>query len=336
MAVRKDEKSGKWLAEAYIKGKRIRKQFDSKGEANRFYSAIKQENSPLAELFKNKSAEASLRLQDLIQMWYEYHGQTIQSGKDIYSKLLLICDAMNNPIASQFGAEHYVEYRRKRLEGEIVYRKTVTVGPTILNYELTLLKAVFNELKRANKWKHPNPLAHVKKIKSKEPELSFLRSDEIEKLLKVTSEKSDIGIIIRICLATGARWSEAQNLKSSQIIPHKITFTQTKNGKNRSVPISPDLYEIIPKGQGSLFKKSYEAFRWAIEKAGIVLPKGQLSHVLRHTFASHFMMNGGNILVLKEILGHSDIQMTMRYAHFAPSYLESAITLNPLSNPAKI
>ncbi|PCQ14062.1 integrase, partial [Klebsiella pneumoniae] len=60
------------------------------------------------------------------------------------------------------------------------------------------------------------------------------------------------------------------------------------------------------------------------------LPDGQLSHVLRHTFASHFMMNGGNILVLKQNLGHTDIKMTMRYSHFAPEHLEESIKLNPL------
>lgn len=46
--------------------------------------------------------------------------------------------------------------------------------------------------------------------------------------------------------------------------------------------------------------------------------------------ASHFMMNGGNILVLRDILGHSDIKMTMVYAHFAPDHLEDAVSKNPL------
>lgn len=41
------------------------------------------------------------------------------------------------------------------------------------------------------------------------------------------------------------------------------------------------------------------------------------------------MMGGGNILVLQQILGHSTIMMTMRYAHFAPDHLEAALTLNP-------
>lgn len=42
------------------------------------------------------------------------------------------------------------------------------------------------------------------------------------------------------------------------------------------------------------------------------------------------MMNGGNILVLQRVLGHTDIKMTMRYAHFAPDHLEETLRLNPL------
>jgi site-specific recombinase XerD len=43
-------------------------------------------------------------------------------------------------------------------------------------------------------------------------------------------------------------------------------------------------------------------------------------------------MNGDNILVLRDVLGHADIKMTMRYAHFAPDHLTDAITFNPLNN----
>src|SRR5262249_25225284 len=44
-------------------------------------------------------------------------------------------------------------------------------------------------------------------------------------------------------------------------------------------------------------------------------------HMLRHTMASHFVMAGGNILALQKILGHSDVKMTMIYAHLAPEFL---------------
>ncbi len=68
-----------------------------------------------------------------------------------------------------------------------------------------------------------------------------------------------------------------------------------------------------------------------LKLTNIELTEGQKTHVLRHTFGAHFMMNGGNILVLQKILGHANIRETMKYAHFAPDHLEQAVTLNPLS-----
>lgn len=63
-----------------------------------------------------------------------------------------------------------------------------------------------------------------------------------------------------------------------------------------------------------------------------MLSRGQLTHILRHTFAAHFMMSGGNILALQKILGHHDIKMTIRcYAHLAPDHLETALRFNPLA-----
>lgn len=92
---------------------------------------------------------------------------------------------------------------------------------------------------------------------------------------------------------------------------------------------------MLPKKRGSLFSPACEAFKSALTRAGIELPKGQRTHVLRHTFASHFMMRGGNILVLQQILGHSTIMMTMRYAHFAPNHLDAAVALNPFDKRAE-
>lgn len=42
------------------------------------------------------------------------------------------------------------------------------------------------------------------------------------------------------------------------------------------------------------------------------------------------MMNGGNILTLQKILGHTSLTMTMRYAHLSPDHLQDAVRLNPL------
>nr|WP_294736864.1 tyrosine-type recombinase/integrase [uncultured Pseudomonas sp.] len=56
-----------------------------------------------------------------------------------------------------------------------------------------------------------------------------------------------------------------------------------------------------------------------------------MMHVLRHTFASHYMSKGGDILTLQRALGHASLAMTMKYAHFSPGHLAEVIKLNPLS-----
>lgn len=72
-----------------------------------------------------------------------------------------------------------------------------------------------------------------------------------------------------------------------------------------------------------------DVFAEAIAIAKIELPVGQNTHVLRHTFASHFVINGGNILSLMKILDHSDISITMKYAHLAKDHFIDAITYGP-------
>ncbi|WP_449265103.1 tyrosine-type recombinase/integrase, partial [Escherichia coli] len=75
----------------------------------------------------------------------------------------------------------------------------------------------------------------------------------------------------------------------------------------------------------------YLKFREILQEVKPDLPKGQATHVMRHTFATHFMMNGGNIVTLQRILGHATIQQTMTYAHFSPDFLLDAINFNPLA-----
>jgi len=170
-------------------------------------------------------------------------------------------------------------------------------------------------------------------------ELEHLWTQTADQITELLSTLDKIGnkhvcLITRVCLSTGARWSEAEGLKLQHIKNGQVVFTDTKSKKNRAIPIGHDLFKQLEehmKKHGRFFD-CIKSFRKYLKTTSIKLPQGQSSHVLRHTFASHFMMNGGNILTLQKILGHSTIIMTMRYAHLAPEHLNEAVKLNPLSH----
>lgn len=280
------------------------------------------------------------RLSDLAEIWFTKYGCSLVRGKYNAQKFRLMIEAMGNPLATSFNSKMYADFRSQRMSGQIVFVnedrwKRGKANTATINYELSCFKGLFNKLKELGEWSKANPLEELKLFKLSQSEMAFLSSEQIEQLLcdVVRHKKKDMLLVVKLCLATGARWNEAAQLKGSQLTKYKVTFTNTKTGKNRSVPISEELYhEIYKPTSGQLFDECYMAFRHILKnKITPPLPSGQASHVLRHTFASHFMMNGGNILVLRDILGHADISMTMRYAHFAPDHLSEAVTHNPLN-----
>jgi integrase len=330
--------SGDWVADFYSvnrsdgkQGKRVRKKFATKGEALAFenYTLQKFEDSPWLGDGKDRR-----RLTDLVHLWFERHGVTLRDGLKRKTTMLWAAECMGSPLATEFNAQLFTAYRAKRLDGQFSRTKRISkVSPRTMNLEQAYFLAVFNELKRLGEWSPPNPLEKVRQFRTDESEMAYLNNEQIEQLLKECRESSakDLELIVKVCLLTGARWSEAESLKQSQVSSGKITFIKTKGKKNRSIPVSPDFISKLPRKSGGLFTPCYYAFRNALSRAAIELPAGQMTHVLRHTFASHFMMNGGNILVLQRILGHTDIKMTMRYAHFSPEHLEDALKLNPLA-----
>lgn len=333
MSVRKLP-TGKWICECYPQGRsnqRVRKTFLTKGEATAFELFI-MNDAASRPWFAEKNDNRTLK--ELADLWYALHGQSLRAGLMVHRKLLHMSEALGNPKGTSFTANDFAHYRKERLSGEVFLdsRFANGVSKSTLNMDHSYLASMFNELTRLGEWKHPNPLERLRKLSTVEREMSWLTQANVKELLTLCADNESLDLMIRICLSTGARWSEAQNLKRSQVIPYKITYTNTKSGKNRTVPISKALYESLTAiGTDSLFPPCLRHFEQAIKLSSITLPKGQMTHVLRHSFAAHFMMNGGNILVLQKILGHSDISMTMRYAHFAPEHLETAITHNPVS-----
>ena len=146
--------------------------------------------------------------------------------------------------------------------------------------------------------------------------------------------------MVLLTLNTGLRRGEVFNLKWSDVdFSHKqltVEGTTAKSGQTRHIPLNKEALALLvnwklqskslfvfpsPVTGGKLdnIKSAWEALR---ARAGI---PGFWFHDLRHTFASKLVMAGQDLYVIKELLGHSTIQMTERYAHLSPDHKASAV-----------
>lgn len=331
MSITKTE-NGKWLLNVKPggrNGKQIRKTFQTKGEAKEFEIWIRSQSKDPEWVFKKDRR----RLSVLFDLWFESHGKILKSGEDTISRIKAFAQEIGNPEISDLNSEHFTTWRASKiLEG---------ISESTCNRVHSYSKAALNELIRRDVIKGPNPFSKVKQIKIDETELSFLSKSQIQDLLQTLTEEArnkHVLLITKLCLATGARWSEGEGLRISQLQGNTIQYARTKSSKARGIPISKSLADAIRLhnqmhgSEGRIFGTAANAFREGIRRARIELPDGQMTHVLRHTFASHFVQQGGNILTLQRLLGHHSITMTMRYAHLAPDHLSDAIKFNPLTN----
>ena len=154
-------------------------------------------------------------------------------------------------------------------------------------------------------------------------------------------------------LETGGRLSEVRGLKWDDVDFGRglVTFdqTNTKTAVTRRVPMSDRLRATLKAlrkvrtlrrpGRDHVFTLDGQplgsirtAFTNACRRAGL---EGVTPHVLRHTFASWFMMNGGDLYRLQQYLGHHSIALTQRYAHLSADYLAAGVAFigAPRDNP---
>lgn len=265
-------------------------------------------------------------------LWHKYHGINLSNSDRVLSRLLDMAQALGNPLACMLTAEAFVDYRYARLQAGLAEK-------TINNHH-GYLSSVFSKLRKLKVIDYDNPLSEVDFIKIHERQLSYLSVKQIKLLLETIKSgctNESTWYVVQICLRTGARWGEAEQLRYKQLYNSRVTFEFTKSKRTRTVPLDKAFYKQLLGFAGfknpddRIFTNCIGAFRRAVDRSGIELQKGQNTHILRHSFASHFIMNGGNILTLQKILGHADITMTMRYAHLAPDHLMDAIKFNPVA-----
>lgn len=178
-----------------------------------------------------------------------------------------------------------------------------------------------------------------------------LNASEVKALLK-TCDLLKHRLLIGLCYGCGLRCAEVRQLRVADADTERgmVHVHQGKGNKDRVVPMGIMLqrgikaYIEAEKPGKYLFEgNNGEAYsqrgaQWAIsqavKKAGIV--KEVSLHTLRHTYATHLLEQGVNMLAIKELLGHARIETTMIYLHLArPSVCVAISPMDTLYNPAK-
>ncbi len=159
-----------------------------------------------------------------------------------------------------------------------------------------------------------------------------LNGAEVKALLKVCKLLKH-RLIIGMCYGCGLRCSEVRNLRvaDTDIVRGMVHVKQGKGSKDRCLPLGKMLCRGIAQYISAEHPRDYlfegvdsqamsqRGTQWvvgqAVKRAG--LRKEIHTHTLRHSYATHLLEQGVNILTIKELLGHAHIETTMVYLHIA-------------------
>lgn len=185
-----------------------------------------------------------------------------------------------------------------------------------------------------------NPLRHTSQlpVDKKAPrwlnkkELNGSKKDNMKGFLKAAQEEI-IFPMVMTALYAGMRYEELRSLKGHAVSyqSNHITVHKSKSKKFRNIPINKELKKVMkPLVVGSDEKYfPYQNIRRIFKRIcrNSAIPDWQEIgwHTLRHTFAAHFLMSGGSLFELKEILGHADIKTTLIYSHLANEHLDNSV-----------
>jgi integrase len=194
-----------------------------------------------------------------------------------------------------------------------------------------------------------NPASLIEVRRPDDSRERYLSEDELQRLKTALDDRifrkgtKDLNqtncrmrLIVLIAVSTGMRSAEIHRLRWSDVRYSEgllAVRAKLKKGKERFVPMTSELAEeirryptvigqdriFLPKGGPSSKRQRLEgSFEALLERANI---RDFWFHDLRHTFASWYMMNGGDLYELAKLLGHANIKMTERYAKLGRAHI---------------
>jgi integrase len=214
------------------------------------------------------------------------------------------------------------------------------VKASSINRDMTALKAALN-------WGvnlgviETNPLARVRRLQERDSQqkVRFLSPDENARLMAALKRCSDyLRAMVIISLNTGVRRGALFALLWEDVDMERRILTlrgeEAKNSKINHVPINGPAFQAfksLPRTSSLVFPspKTGNQIDNCRHSWKTLLKAAQIEnfrwHDMRHDFASQLVMKGVDLNTVRELLGHSDMKMTLRYAHLAPEAKVKAV-----------
>ena len=205
----------------------------------------------------------------------------------------------------------------------------------VINQKMGYLRVVLQEMEEDGfiemiKFPKPRPTKNSKVhylTKDMEDDLLAWLLDHDEKAFHIVQALIDLGCRVNELLNLERRFVDMPN--------NQINFNDRKNDKAVAVPMTQrvivimQIYRMGKKPTDKLFDVDYSWLNGIWQKArkelGYAKEKYYTIHLCRHTCASRLVQRGVPILLVKDWLGHEDIENTMIYAHLAPKALHSVV-----------
>ncbi len=212
--------------------------------------------------------------------------------------------------------------------------------PATINRKISVLRKVLNMA--CYEWRAIDRVPFIKQFKEKEGRLRVITFEEEAQMWKLlwAEAKGCHVVFLQTLLDTGMRLSEGLTLSWADIDLERreirIKADHAKNGKYRTVPMTDKVHRILDcqnclleKQDGPFAHLTYQQvqYNWRLlrKQMGLENDPDFVIHALRHTCASRLVQAGVDLYVVKELLGHSTIKVTERYAHLSKEQVKEAI-----------
>lgn len=324
ISIRKGKLGTTYRVELMRNGKRISKTFKRRMDAEKFQARLTIDDNFIHSATSHTLN--NLTLKNAIKEYFEHY-----SGKDFAS-----LKGRLNKWSNTFGERPIGKITKLDVKS---FLKSLEVEHSTQNRYKAALSAVFSFINEEYDLNH-NPATEVKQKPEKTKMDRFLSKDEIEKLFiecKSSSWKR-LFLLVLLAITTGARRGELINLRWSDIDFENRTakLETSKTNKPRLLVLTTEAITQLQKfreiGSGFVFphesilnapRKYFDQYWYKAREDACI--KDVRFHDLRHTAASILAANGATLFEIADVLGHTSIQTTQRYAHLCINHKTSLI-----------